>query len=269
MGCGLNIGEARGVARYPLAWKNISREGLRAVRLRDDEMHLYFVNLSRARFDDAELGDAEQHRAMKIMHAQKRAMYKNGRIALRKLVCAHTKINNAALTFSRGARGKPMLANACAAGKLKFNYALSADFGLYAFAWNREVGVDLEIAPRNLSAQLVQKKFTAAERRAIFAQPRAEQPYAALCCWTRKEAYGKTLGVGVRYYLNRVALFARAHECEWRAQVAGLFAQDAKDFAAFGWLHGVQLAPPVFAAAAVMFTGDALARGKLHAFICN
>ena len=108
-----------------------------------------------------------------------------------------------------------------------------------------------------------------------------------LACWTRKEAYGKTLGVGIRYYLNRVALCTELDSPTWRCAVGGLFDdgndgksnsnsdgdstsnRDSDDNVGSNIdrvrvLHGVQIAPPFAGVGALMYDGDALDDAQLH-----
>ena len=75
-----------------------------------------------------------------------------------------------------------------------------------------------------------------------------------LACWTRKEAYGKLLGVGIRYAMNDVDLFVALHTDSWVSRVSGLFGEvDAE----LRHVAGVQVGLPVSGAASVMCFCDA------------
>lgn len=188
-----------------------------------------------------------------------RAMYLGGKVGLRILLGACTGIANDDLRFGHGEKGKPRLRNELPGGELCFNYTLSGNKALYALAWNRRVGVDMETWPRKINAALLAKhKLAAVERRSWRAVPAQWRDYAMLACWTRKEAYGKALGVGIRYRLNQVPLFVEIHSPAWRCRVTGLF--DAPPGAPDGRvLHGLQLALPFPGIAALVYDGDAVA----------
>jgi 4'-phosphopantetheinyl transferase len=69
---------------------------------------------------------------------------------------------------------------------------------LYAFAFGRDLGVDVERLRRIEEAdQMMERFFSPGERDAIRAMPADERNRAFLRCWTRKEAYVKALGAGL------------------------------------------------------------------------
>lgn len=203
-----------------------------------------------------------------------------GRAGLRRLLCAYSGLDNAALRLGRGARGKPKLLNRLPGDhggdgdgdhggdggrELCFNYSLSGGWALYAFAWNRALGIDLETLPRaNNSAGLARRVLSAAELKAWrkLSAPAPDAAAAMLACWTRKEAYGKALGVGIRYHMRRAEVFADAGP-RWRCAVAGLFPGTVADTDA-RVLHGVQLATPFPGIAALVCDGGAVAADALR-----
>ena len=193
-----------------------------------------------------------------------RAMYLGGRIALRRLLGAYTGIANDDLRFACGVRGKPSLANQLRGGELCFNYTLSGGKALYAFAWNRQVGIDMETWPRTINAaRLAQRKLAPVEQRAWRAVPAKWRERAMLACWTRKEAYGKALGAGIRYHLNQVPVCADMDSPTWQCAVIGLFDSQHQDAQPDKKpdkqiLHGIQLALPFPGIAALVHDGNAL-----------
>ena len=220
------------------------------------QIHLCVVDLSLLLPASAELTAAEHRRAARYRNPQQRALYLGGRIGLRRLLRHYSGIDNHRLDFVYGARGKPRLNARLTRGQLDFNYALSRTTGLYAFAWNRRLGVDLETFPRALEAdRMAQRKLSEEERRAWYALPARARPQAMLSCWTRKEAYGKTLGVGIRYHLQQVELFRDLHCYQWQTRVAGLF-EHAGERSLPEVVHGLQLRLPFAGAAAMMYDGE-------------
>ncbi len=224
-------------------------------------IHLWAVDLAalQAPAHRALLTAPELARAGRYRNRAQRAMYLGGRVGLRLLLEACTGIANHHLRFAHGARGKPSLANQLPSGELCFNYTLSGGRALYALAWNRQVGVDMETWPRKINAaRLARRKLAAVEQHAWRAVPAALRDYAMLACWTRKEAYGKALGVGIRYTINQAPLFTAIHSPAWRCGVTGLF--DARHRERDDRvLHGLQLALPFPGIAALVHDGDALA----------
>ena len=193
-----------------------------------------------------------------------------GRAGLRHLLCAYSGLDNAALRLGRGHRGKPRLLNRLPGDhggdggrELCFNYSLSGGWALYAFAWNRALGIDLETWPRaNNTAGLARRVLSAAELKAWRKLPAPAAAAAMLACWTRKEAYGKALGVGIRYHMRRAEVFADAGP-RWQCAVAGLFPGSVADTQA-RVLHGVQLATPFPGIAALVCDGGEVAADALR-----
>lgn len=203
------------------------------------------------------LDESELARARRIKQPAQRALYLGGRAGMRRLLSAYSGLANADLRFGSGARGKPRLINALPGGELCFNYSLSGGRALYAIAWNRALGVDLETLPRESNtAGLARRVLSAAELRAWRGLPAADRDAAMLAIWTRKEAYGKALGVGIRYAMNRAEVFVDGDAARWRCAVAGLFPGTVAEAQA---LHGVQLATPFAGVAALAYDGAATA----------
>ncbi|MDA8024330.1 MAG: 4'-phosphopantetheinyl transferase superfamily protein [Gammaproteobacteria bacterium] len=226
------------------------------IALQPGSIHLWAAETARLQSAETLLSAEERASLARQRAPARRAMALGGRAGLRMLLRAYTGIANRELRFRAGARGKPMLDNRLDGGELCFNYSLSGGRALFAFAWNRQLGVDLEVAPRRIAAeQLARRKLGAEERRAWRAFPPRERDAAMLACWTRKEAYGKALGVGIRYFLHRAPVCAHLDSPAWSCGVRGQFApsEDARV------LHGLQIATPFAAAAALVYDGDALA----------
>lgn len=203
----------------------------------------------------AALSEGERARARRLRNPARCAQYIAGRVGLRKLLGGYCGCAPGELRFEYGARGKPMLANVAAGESLGFNYSLSGGYALYAFARGREVGVDLEVLPRAINAtRMARRKLGDAERESWRALPAALRDEAMLACWTRKEAYGKALGVGIRYHLNRAPVCAELQRAVWQCKVGGLFEGESSARV----LHGVQVGLPFAGVAALVYDGEAL-----------
>ncbi len=225
----------------------------RPCALGQDGLHLWLMAISELESGSAGrhcLSDAETLRADRIADPQKRRLYRGGRRGLRMLLERYTGIPSAEVRLEYGARGKPGLSGE--QGMLKFNYSVSSPYALYAFSPVREVGVDLEIQPRavnwkGLSGRILSDRELPAWNRI----PHALRNEAMMACWTRKEAFGKLLGVGIRYHMNRVTLFPDPDRHAWCSPVTGLF--DTVCESKEDPVHGVQIGLPVAGVAALMY----------------
>jgi 4'-phosphopantetheinyl transferase len=108
----------------------------------------------------------------------------------------------AALAFAYGPRGKPALAAPWTTSGIRFNLSHSGALGLLGLAYQRELGVDIEVArPLENMAALARRFFSPAEVAALLAVAEPERPAAFLAGWTRKEAYVKAVGDGLAHSL--------------------------------------------------------------------
>lgn len=179
--------------------------------LSSDEVHLWSTRLDCPATNVGACRDllskGEIKKADRFHFDVHRNRYTVGRAVLRLLICRYTKIRAERIQFEYGPQGKPFLRHNGQKGVLCFNYTDSDNVALYAFSRNRELGVDLECMPRDVRYDAIaERKFTPAEASAIRAFPEAQRQQAFLACWTRKEAYGKALGVGIRYPLDSVEM---------------------------------------------------------------
>jgi 4'-phosphopantetheinyl transferase len=162
-------------------------------------------------FSDVEIAElgalldpAEQTRAARFHFPRDRRHYVASRGLLRRLLGAALELPAPALVFEYGAQGKPALAAASSAGRnLGFNLAHSAGWAMFALAWDREIGIDLESASRlkrdiNALPGLAARVLSPAELTIWQALPDdAARDAAFLRAWTRKEAYVKATGKGL------------------------------------------------------------------------
>jgi 4'-phosphopantetheinyl transferase len=150
------------------------------------------------------LDRAEQTRAARFHFARDRRHYVASRGLLRRLLSAALDLPAPALVFEYGAQGKPALAAAFSPDRvLRFNLAHSAGWAMFALAWDREIGIDLESATRlkrdiNALPGLAARVLSQRELAIWQALPDAAARDAAfLRAWTRKEAYVKATGKGL------------------------------------------------------------------------
>lgn len=107
------------------------------------------------------------------------------------------------LLFRYGKHGKPALADTFDRGTILFNMSCSDGLALYGFTRDHEIGVDIErIRDIPEMGEIVERFFSAGEKRVFRALPEAMKRQAFFNCWTRKEAFIKAKGEGLRIGLN-------------------------------------------------------------------
>ncbi len=156
------------------------------------------------------LDAAEQARGARFHFEHDRRHYLASRGLLRRLLGAALDKPASALVFEYGAQGKPALAAEFLQGRiLRFNLSHSAGWAMFALAWDRELGVDLESAARlerdgaGLSG-LAGRILSSRELSIWQALPDTAREAAFLRAWTRKEAYVKATGKGFFDEVNRI-----------------------------------------------------------------
>jgi 4'-phosphopantetheinyl transferase len=104
-----------------------------------------------------------------------------------------------------GEHGKPALSQRFAASDLHFNVSHCEDVAVYAFSSGREIGIDVEAVRAIPDADEIAKRFfSRRENEAYLALDPLDKPLGFFNCWTRKEAFIKALGDGLRYPLDRI-----------------------------------------------------------------
>jgi 4'-phosphopantetheinyl transferase len=192
------------------------------------------------------LCEAEQRRAARFRFARDRRRFIVARALLRELLARRLGAAPEAVQLAYGARGKPRLAPPLAASGWCFNLAHCAELALYAFARNREVGIDLEEVRAFAEADAVAARFfSRCENAAYCALDPHARPLGFFNCWTRKEAVVKALGDGLHMPLDSFDVSLRPGE------PAAILRMDSTAGARCGWrLESFAPAPGFVAALA-------------------
>ena len=141
-------------------------------------------------------------RADRFHFAKDRDHFVVARALLRKLLAAYLDLGAAELRFAYAEKGKPSLADE-PQRTVNFNLAHSHGRALYAFARERELGVDLEFIRSDLESEKIASRFfSPAEIAALESLAPELRKRAFFECWTRKEAYIKALGEGLSLPLD-------------------------------------------------------------------
>jgi len=82
--------------------------------------------------------------------------------------------------------------------KLYFNLSHSAELLVYAVAFGKKIGVDIEInRPVTRMNELISRFFSEKEHSHLFSLPKNERNTESLWHWVAKEAYLKAKGEGI------------------------------------------------------------------------
>lgn len=177
--------------------------------LNSDEVHVWRVALempaSRIQEFSAILAADECRRADRFRFPQHRHHFIAARGALRMLLGRYTGRNPEELRFDYNQYGKPALTGEVQKPLLHFNLSHSGELALYAFAYGRELGIDVEYTRRRIDQieQIALRYFSEAENVVLSSLPEQMHSEAFFNCWTRKEAYIKARGQGLSLPLHQ------------------------------------------------------------------
>lgn len=176
-----------------------------------DHVHVWAVDRDAGADDGGVLSPPERARREAFRFARDRARYATSHTALHRLLGAYLECAPDAVRLITGPGGKPALDPRTHSNPLWFSMAASGPLALIAVTRAADVGVDLEeLAPFPDLGEVAADHFSPEERAAIAAATGAERLATFYRCWTRKEAYLKALGVGLRQPLHRFAVSADA-----------------------------------------------------------
>ncbi len=177
-------------------------ESIKTLSLRDDEVHLWWADLdiSVDLADDLaqHLTDKQRSKISSVTYQDdvRRSRYIASRVYLKKLISAYLGRDDFELEYN--VHGKPSLVND--GTNLFFNYSDTLGKGVFCFTRNSEVGIDIEALNRSGNFQRIAKRRFSENEQAYLSQFSGEQfSKQFLIGWTRKEAYGKAVGVGLNY----------------------------------------------------------------------
>jgi 4'-phosphopantetheinyl transferase len=176
--------------------------------LPSEEVHVWRAKLDHALLRVQQLAkslsDDERERAARFRFDRDRTRFIVSRGILRAILGRYLGIQPRQIRFRYSYHGKPYLSERFGIEKLMFNLTHSDWLALFAFSYNREVGIDLErIRPDCAHDLIVDQFFSSRERLLLRAQPANLRPRIFFTWWTRKEAYIKANGEGFSFSLNQ------------------------------------------------------------------
>jgi 4'-phosphopantetheinyl transferase len=172
------------------------------------EMHVWLVPLVDVPSDDrtvaATLTRAERERAVHFASPLLIRRFVCRRVALRRILTMYRRVRAQDITFGLGAHGKPyILEQDGTASPLKFNISDTGDHVLIAVMMHREIGIDIETVRQVEEADyIVEQHFSSIERATYGSLAPERKLLSFFTGWTRKEAYVKAIGLGLRLPLK-------------------------------------------------------------------
>lgn len=156
------------------------------------------------------LSEEELARADRFRFATDRDAFTIARATLRLMIARYTGDDPRQIRFNYAPHGKPSIITK---QKLSFNLSHSGGLALYAFADDRELGVDIEqFRVMSDLEQVARHFFSKGEVEDLFSLPEEERPAAFFRCWTRKEAFVKALGDGLSLPLDSFRVSIKANQ---------------------------------------------------------
>ncbi|MDD5467704.1 MAG: 4'-phosphopantetheinyl transferase superfamily protein [Anaerolineales bacterium] len=144
------------------------------------------------------LSEDEKERAKRFQFQKDRERFIVVRSLLRAILSRYVNVEANQLRFCYGPYGKPAMDTSTGYEVFRFNLSHSYELALYAIAYNREVGIDVELNRPIIEVDQIVERFFSIREKSIFrAMPSKLKHKAFLTCWTRKEAYLKARGTGL------------------------------------------------------------------------
>lgn len=181
----------------------------REIDLRDEAVHVWSAELDAPQWPVAALEQTlsadELRRAARYHFAVDRRRFVVRRALLRLLLSRYTRTEPTDLEFRYGPAGKPELAQSPGDAALRFSLSHTHGLALFAIAWGRRIGVDVEaLRPLPDFEAVARICLTAREHARLRALPAGRQCEAFFLAWTRKEAFVKATGEGLALPPERI-----------------------------------------------------------------
>lgn len=191
-------------------------QSLPLLHLPDDDLQIWQVSLESTDATVARLTQLlsldEQDRARRFHFERDRRRYIVARGTLRKLLGSYLDCAPSIIRFNYAAQGKPALATQPPERQLYFNVSHSQESALFAFVWNREIGVDIEAIRSEVEIESIFPSISSSEEQASWKTvPAAAKRAAFFSLWSRKEALVKAIGQGIGYPLQEVTVGFSLH----------------------------------------------------------
>src|SRR5882724_47227 len=150
----------------------------------DEQLHSAYRELLDAR---------EREQESRFYFAKDRRRYLVTRALVRTVLSRYAPVDPRGWIFANNAYGRPEIANVAADdATISFNISHTHSLIVLGITSGRALGVDVEnIEARNVSIDLADRYFAAAEAAALQVVPQSQQHYRFFEYWTFKESYIK------------------------------------------------------------------------------
>ena len=193
------------------------RPGRLRPALAADEVHVWSMSLSRPAWPIEELAgwlDADETvRAARFHFEKHHQRFVTAHGLMRGLLSVYAGLAPAKLRIAHAANGKPRFADAELHAQLSFNLSHSGEEAVLAVSRGANLGVDVEVIRplENLQA-LASSHFATGELKILKSLPVHRRHDGFFATWTRKEAYVKAIGAGLRVPLDSFEVAAHPDE---------------------------------------------------------
>ena len=245
------------VARTP-----ILPTSMKSPILEDGHIHLWIFELEgssdRLLAAEALLDVAEAGRAQRFVRQVDRDHFCVAHGLTRMILAGYVGAQPADLRYRFGPAGKPALVGF---PELEFNLSHSGAWGLMAVTRVGRIGADIECA-RDVPdfMEIARGNFAPKEVVTLEGLPEVQRLDAFFAAWTRKEAFVKTLGLGLPFGLDGFEVEFRPDRPARLLQVGG-----SSDAARPYLLHALRPAPDAWAAVSVEGRATKLVQMRLNA----
>lgn len=183
---------------------NLPRSGVEVWTLQTGTLRAAPVLLERV------LTAGERERANRFRFPHLRRDYVLAHASLRLLCAGYLKADPVSLKMSSGPNGKPELGSGC---PLRFNMSHSGGLTAFAFAWDLDLGIDVERVREIKEIEGIAHRFFCREEAAeVLEAAEPERTRLFHACWTRKEAFIKATGDGLSMPLDSFRVNLKASE---------------------------------------------------------
>jgi len=183
--------------------------------LRNDEIHVCKVMLKKSYFAVLEklLSSDERTKANRFRFFKDRMEFVVARGFLRVILGRYLTLDPSELEFRYNCYGKPFLNPKVTPACLEFNLTHSDGIALYAISTKRPLGIDIERSrPPLPNFNALSDLFSIEEISFLNQLSHKEQQNMFFRLWTRKEAYSKALGQGLRLSLSKLDFLTNVHD---------------------------------------------------------
>ena len=172
------------------------------LKLKSGEIHVWSAKLETKEDQIHQfsglLSQDELERSKRYYFKEDRNHFIAGRGILRIMLGGYLNIEPADVCFTYSTYGKPSVSEEQNASRLFFNLSHSYGFGLYAFSYCGEIGIDIErIRPDHYTETIASEILSQKEIAALSTLPSEQQEKSFFACWARKEAFLKACGRGL------------------------------------------------------------------------